>query len=88
MKISTHTPLAGRDVQGVNAAIALGISTHTPLAGRDDRLHGAGHKGRISTHTPLAGRDGSRPQWRRSRGNFYSHAPRGARPARTAASSS
>ena len=56
--ISTHTPLAGRDVV-FNAVLQLRrISTHTPLAGRD--LPAYFLKLRqlyISTHTPLAGRD-------------------------------
>ena len=34
-EISTHTPLAGRDVGDQNKKRADGISTHTPLAGRD-----------------------------------------------------
>ena len=35
-KISTHTPLAGRDGDGLWEAVGfVGISTHTPLAGRD-----------------------------------------------------
>ena len=35
--ISTHTPLAGRDVRKKTDFGALCISTHTPLAGRDGR---------------------------------------------------
>ena len=35
VKISTHTPLAGRDEQHVALHCIYKISTHTPLAGRD-----------------------------------------------------
>ena len=34
-KISTHTPLAGRDMHQIAVEVYLQISTHTPLAGRD-----------------------------------------------------
>ncbi len=37
MQISTHTPLAGRDVGGGKRYGTERISTHTPLAGRDVR---------------------------------------------------
>ena len=33
--ISTHTPLAGRDVLPFCVGETMTISTHTPLAGRD-----------------------------------------------------
>ena len=33
--ISTHTPLAGRDMLGLKTLSEMLISTHTPLAGRD-----------------------------------------------------
>ena len=78
--ISTHTPLAGRDVSAIFTSVALStISTHTPHAGRDEeRLRGLSRY-TISTHTTLAGRDFflflSVPE----RLYFYSHAPRGAR---------
>ena len=37
--ISTHTPLAGRDYEGLLLTVfRLQISTHTPLAGRDCTL--------------------------------------------------
>ena len=35
LRISTHTPLAGRDECGEEFEIGNVISTHTPLAGRD-----------------------------------------------------
>ena len=34
-RISTHTPLAGRDGYCLSYGFQRGISTHTPLAGRD-----------------------------------------------------
>ena len=56
--ISTHTPLAGRDVYLVPHNLAgIQISTHTPLAGRDVYLQKRVRRFGISTHTPLAGRD-------------------------------
>ena len=57
--ISTHTPLAGRDLIRSGAGRGNTISTHTPLAGRDLRHIRADSKAVISTHTPLAGRDKS-----------------------------
>ena len=33
--ISTHTPLAGRDIDCRSDCAGCNISTHTPLAGRD-----------------------------------------------------
>ena len=57
-RISTHAPLAGRDLGGCRTSRKRSmISTHAPLAGRDlggwilDNTLG------ISTHAPLAGRD-------------------------------
>ena len=41
--ISTHTPLAGRDVVWALPSGAVPISTHTPLAGRDILSIRAGH---------------------------------------------
>ena len=104
-RISTHTPLAGRDRCLSNLGTEIPISTHTPLAGRDTlRLEksaqrsrflltrpsrgatsGAGYifsLGKISTHTPLAGRDLEQAKAQAEQYNFYSHAPRGARPSR------
>ena len=56
--ISTHAPLAGRDVDTLGELYKLWISTHAPLAGRDRKLYEIidGLFG-ISTHAPLAGRD-------------------------------
>ena len=57
-RISTHTPLAGRDPTGQKIIFrGLDISTHTPLAGRDRLCVGCLSGLCISTHTPLAGRD-------------------------------
>ena len=58
VRISTHAPLAGRDLACCKWERFYNISTHAPLAGRDTikrRRAGAGEK--ISTHAPLAGRD-------------------------------
>ena len=56
--ISTHTPLAGRDLHCEPYITVFSISTHTPLAGRDFLLCCYWLIIFISTHTPLAGRDG------------------------------
>ena len=56
--ISTHTPLAGRDLRGLDVVVTGdSISTHTPLAGRDRIMQIVMNWEPISTHTPLAGRD-------------------------------
>ena len=55
--ISTHTPLAGRDLLSREIINGSMISTHTPLAGRDQFYRSADTFSHISTHTPLAGRD-------------------------------
>ena len=76
--ISTHTPLAGRDLVKFKNKSELCISTHTPLAGRDRIVTERKLKSVISTHTPLAGRDdGKCAELENILGNFYSHAPRG-----------
>ena len=58
--ISTHAPLAGRDILATSAQAVDAISTHAPLAGRDycgtDNITEVKD---ISTHAPLAGRDAS-----------------------------
>ena len=78
--ISTHTPLAGRDLLGVDMSNIPQISTHTPLAGRDKYYAYTPCAYAISTHTPLAGRDPQQPENHRNIFNFNSHAPCGARP--------
>ena len=56
-QISTHAPLAGRDVDP-RRGLGLGvISTHAPLAGRDLKPYEYLRTNPISTHAPLAGRD-------------------------------
>ena len=61
-EISTHTPLAGRDIlQHAVDVLHNVISTHTPLAGRDKRYTLFVLPPIISTHTPLAGRDVNMP---------------------------
>ena len=57
------------------------ISTHTPLAGRDRGGMEKEPQIYISTHTPLAGRDYEIVEDKLKKFDFYSHAPRGARPA-------
>ena len=79
--ISTHAPLAGRDVDGGAGALGQNISTHAPLAGRD-RVP-ADSQGRctgISTHAPLAGRDNAHKGCRADQKYFNPRAPCGARP--------
>gem|GEM_PF-6141318 len=78
-QISTHTPLAGRDIFWMRLRKSTGISTHTPLAGRDYSAHSFIPMMAISTHTPLAGRDSDILDESRVKWHFYSHAPRGAR---------
>ena len=59
--ISTHAPLAGRDVLVMMCSSFLqNISTHAPLAGRDVEADNIAVDIIISTHAPLAGRDAPR----------------------------
>ena len=60
--ISTHAPLAGRDLSRTEQENQHRISTHAPLAGRDHSNRDFKTMPRISTHAPLAGRDKSLPQ--------------------------
>ena len=57
-QISTHTSLAGRDVNHPFHKNKSHISTHTSLAGRDYWEEKSTNPTIISTHTSLAGRDG------------------------------
>ena len=78
--ISTHTPLAGRDVEVEGVALGLvDFYSHAPRGARHSKnvLYPAGRN--ISTHTPLAGRDLYSSLINSATQNFYSHAPRGAR---------
>ena len=56
-RISTHAPLAGRDLSKLAYSGIYSISTHAPLAGRDLGVPPKIAAKRISTHAPLAGRD-------------------------------
>ena len=77
-QISTHTPLAGRDLIAAAVMPTSEISTHTPLAGRDKKPRNRFNTFiAISTHTPLAGRDLTADNVKIRQKNFYSHAPRG-----------
>ena len=78
IRISTHTPHAGRDHAEGIAVKHHAISTHTPHAGRDQaRMMTSSHY-EISTHTPHAGRDRGVNEAQGCGKNFYSHAPCGA----------
>ena len=58
MDISTHTPLAGRDLQGkVEAYEQADFYSHAPRGARLSGLDKVETAIKISTHTPLAGRD-------------------------------
>ena len=79
--ISTHAPLAGRDVLVVSIGIKVfkfqptrplrGATESVPALATSDFL--------ISTHAPLAGRDGFLRSRSSFRGNFNPRAPCGAR---------
>ena len=77
--ISTHTPLAGRDINSQGETIDFRISTHTPLAGRDGaRVFVPGPEFDFYSHAPC----GARPLYPAilcRPAYFYSHAPCGAR---------
>ena len=77
LPISTHTPLAGRDIPHPDVSDKTIISTHTPLAGRDDDTQVVGLAIAISTHTPLAGRDNTSVEKACVLADFYSHSPCG-----------
>ena len=72
--ISTHAPLAGRDVGKIYKDLVSQISTHAPLAGRDGERVAVYAPAQISTHAPLAGRDAHRPRGDR-RSEISTHAP-------------
>ena len=78
--ISTHTPLAGRDWKKSMLRRPKRISTHTPLAGRDARnKNGELRKGAFQLTRPLRGATLYCWAYRRTKPNFNSHAPCGAR---------
>ena len=78
-RISTHAPLAGRDISNGTLSCALMISTHAPLAGRDQKIADLLGLFYISTHAPLAGRDTVRRGRTPPRQYFNPRAPCGAR---------
>ena len=78
--ISTHTPLAGRDRQLRLLALAFRFLLTRPSRGATCRLNHLIRLYPISTHTPLAGRDLTVLPLTATVTDFYSHAPRGARP--------
>ena len=78
--ISTHAPLAGRDLKETDERAYQHISTHAPLAGRDGkRRTDRADRPDISTHAPLAGRDSSSGISSNSLSHFNPRAPCGAR---------
>ena len=102
-EISTHTPLAGRDVERLVYLLPLSdFYSHAPRGARlgvtppalsateflltrpsrdaTQRVLEVVVCFHISTHTPLAGRDKASAVECCRTMNFYSHAPRGARP--------
>ena len=80
MVISTHAPLAGRDVElRIHHFAVVVISTHAPLAGRDNLHPAFFDTGQISTHAPLAGRDRSTRSPTTTSAHFNPRAPCGAR---------
>ena len=78
--ISTHTPLAGRDGDDQYISGDDEFLLTRPSRGATGVFTLIGEYVVISTHTPLAGRDRSVKFRSTTRSNFYSHAPRGARP--------
>ncbi len=72
--ISTHAPLAGRDLTIHVLVLYILISTHAPLAGRDPITRSTTERKRISTHAPLAGRDSIRSNTCHIR-SISTHAP-------------
>ena len=78
--ISTHTPLAGRDVlRSCGEVVGGHFYSHAPRGARHDCFLTDVRPTNISTHTPLAGRDGKITYAQYQDWHFYSHAPRGAR---------
>ena len=79
--ISTHAPLAGRDIKRTGIKTKEKISTHAPLAGRDD----IGHllffsMDNFNPRAPCGARHRTTPNLRSSIINFNPRAPCGARP--------
>ena len=79
--ISTHAPLAGRDIAIVKFFnLYRYFNPRAPCGARPLVLDGALIEHCISTHAPLAGRDRRRLHFGRIRKNFNPRAPCGARP--------
>ena len=58
ISVSTHTPLARRDLRRrASFSHSVRVSTHTPLARRDFAFLAFWRTHYVSTHTPLARRD-------------------------------
>ena len=80
VRISTHTPLAGRDeLVRVVCHHFLIFQLTRPLRGATSERARFVRTLPISTHTPLAGRDETLPFYIAAVTNFNSHAPCGAR---------
>ena len=74
--ISTHAPLAGRDILTLQSDDFTKISTHAPLAGRDRNAPWPWVSPRmISTHAPLAGRDYKGGAFPQTIKDISTHAP-------------
>ena len=84
--ISTHAPLAGRDVSyGGNIAIPTGdFNPRAPCGARQHQQSGRQLRQLISTHAPLAGRDSSFSGGNDNTNYFNPRAPCGARRATAA----
>ena len=76
--ISTHTPLAGRDILAgeVREEMLIFLLTRPSRDVTHPLQHPINHR-HISTHTPLAGRDVINTIKEQPKIDFYSHAPRG-----------
>ena len=78
-EISTHTPLAGRDLYSLGISASMTISTHTPLAGRDSADVGLSHRhDHFNSHAPCGARLPATFAMA-LQFDFNSHAPCGAR---------
>ena len=81
MIISTHAPLAGRDLTILMMLFCILISTHAPLAGRDQGYTTPTSDSMIFQPTrPLRGATRSHRCHTNPRGDFNPRAPCGARP--------
>ena len=76
----SHAPRGARQILAFSSLLSISFLLTRPSRGatRDDGYAGYIHY--ISTHTPLAGRDENAASKVSGTIDFYSHAPRGARP--------